>query len=76
MTAPYQYELSTLTLSGSQYTIEQTGRDTNLRPEYEARDVTGDTIVQTTSQPCDGTDEFSSIDAEKTEIGHMKSIDT
>ena len=48
MTSLQQYELSTIDLSGSQYTVEQTGRDENFRPEYEARDVTGNTIFRTT----------------------------
>ena len=48
MTDPRQYEIGSLGLSGSQYTVEQTGTDKNFQPEYEARDVTGDTIFRCT----------------------------
>jgi uncharacterized protein YxjI len=71
-----QYELSAIDLSGSQYTVEQTGRDKNFRPEYEARDVAGDTIFRTTYQMYEGKDEFPFIDADGTEIGLVKAIDT
>jgi uncharacterized protein YxjI len=71
-----QYELSAIDLSGSQYTVEQTGRDKNFRPEYEARDVAGDTIFRTTYQMYEGKDEFPFVDADGTEIGLVKAIDT
>jgi len=61
MTDPQQYGLSAIDLSGSQYTVEQTGRDQNFRPEYEARDVAGDTLFGTTYQMYDGEDEFQSL---------------
>jgi len=38
------HEITGLDLSGTEFTVEQTGKDKNFRPEYEARDVTGDTI--------------------------------
>ncbi|GAB6862677.1 hypothetical protein ACFR97_16230 [Haloplanus litoreus] len=71
-----QYELSAIDLSGSQYTVEQTGRDKNFRPEYEARDAAGDTIFRTTYQMYEGKDEFPFVDADGTEIGLVKAIDT
>ena len=76
MTSLQQYELSALHLSGSQYTVKQTGRDTNLRPEYEARDVTGNMIFHTTYQMYEGKDEFPFVDADGTEICRVKAIDT
>jgi len=76
MTALQQYELSAIDLSGSQYTVEQTGRDKNFRPEYEARDVTGNTIFRTTYQMYEGKDEFPFIDTDGTEICRVKAIDT
>ncbi|SDF56133.1 hypothetical protein SAMN04488067_105199 [Halorubrum xinjiangense] len=36
--------LTGIDLSGSQFTVEQTGSDQNFRPEYEDRDVTGETL--------------------------------
>lgn len=71
-----QYELSAIDLSGSQYTVEQTGRDKNFRPEYEARDVAGNTIFRTTYQMYEGKDEFPFVDADDTEICLVKAIDT
>ncbi|MFC6875406.1 LURP-one-related/scramblase family protein [Halobellus marinus] len=76
MTALQQYGLSAIDLSGSQYTVEQTGRDKNFRPEYEARDVAGDTLFRTTYQMYEEKDEFPFVDADGTEICHVKAIDT
>ncbi|WP_248898190.1 hypothetical protein [Haloplanus halobius] len=76
MTAPQQYEPTTTALSGSQYTVEQTGRDKNFRPEYEARDVVGDTIFRTTYQMYEEQDEFPFVDADGTDICRVKAIDT
>jgi len=76
MTSPQQYELSGINLSGSQYTVEQTGRDENLQPEYEARDITGNTIFRTTYQMYEEKEEFPFIDADGTEICRVKAIDT
>jgi len=76
MTDTQQYELSATDLSGSQYIIEQTGRDTNFRPEYEARDVVGDTLFHTTYQMYEDKDEFPFLDADGTEICRVKAIDT
>lgn len=76
MTTDRQYEISAITLSGSQYTVEQTGRDENFRPEYEARDVTGDTIFRTTYQMYQGEDEFPFLDDNGDETCRVKAIDT
>lgn len=71
-----QYGPAAMDLSGSQYTVEQTGRDQNFRPEYEARDVAGDTLFRTTYQMYDGTDEFPIVAADGTEICRVKAIET
>jgi uncharacterized protein YxjI len=76
MTALQQYELSAIDLSGSQYTVEQTGRDENFRPEYEARDVTGDAIFRTTYRMYEEKDEFPFVDADGAEICRVKAVDT
>lgn len=68
MKAPQQYEIAALGLSGSQYTVEQTGTDKNFQPEYEARDVTGDTIFRCTHQMYEGNDTFPFIDTDGTEL--------
>ncbi|SFC52042.1 hypothetical protein SAMN05444422_109205 [Halobiforma haloterrestris] len=70
------FELSAIDLSGSQYTVEQTGRDTNFRPEYEARDAAGDTLFRTTYRMYEGKDEFPFVDADGTELCRVKAIDT
>lgn len=76
MTALQQYKLSAIDLSGSQYTVEQTDRDKNFRPEYEARDVTGNTLFRTTYQMYEEKDEFPFVDTDGTEICRVKAIDT
>jgi uncharacterized protein YxjI len=58
MGKPQQYEITGLGLSGTEYTIEQTGQDKNFRPEYEARDVTGDTIFRCTYNTYEGETPF------------------
>jgi len=73
---PRQYGLSALDLSGSQYTVEQTGRDQNFRPEYEARDGGGNTIFRITYQMYEEQDEFPVVNADGTEICRVKAIDT
>jgi hypothetical protein len=65
---PQQYETTALNLSGSQYTVEQTGTDENFQPEYEARDVTGDTIFRCTHQMYEGTDTFPFLGTDGTEL--------
>lgn len=68
MTGAEQYAFTALDLSGTEFTVEQTGRDENFRPEYEARDVTGDTLFQGTYQMYEEQDEFPFVDAEGNEI--------
>jgi len=68
MGAPEQYEIAALGLSGTEYTVEQTGTDENLRPEFEARDVTGDTIFRCTYQMYEGNDSFPFVDTDGTEL--------
>ena len=68
MGASQQYEIDSLALSGSQYTVEQTGTDENFQPEYEARDVTGDTILRCTHQMYEGNDTFPFLDTDGTEL--------
>jgi uncharacterized protein YxjI len=60
------YEITGLDLSGTEYTVEQTGQDENLRPEYVARDVTGDTIFHCTYQTYEGATRF--VDNEDNEV--------
>jgi uncharacterized protein YxjI len=68
MRKPQQYETTALNLSDSQYTVEQTGTDENFQPEYEARDVTGDTIFRCTHQMYEGNDTFAFLDTDGTEL--------
>jgi uncharacterized protein YxjI len=68
MREPQQYETTALDLSGSQYTVEQTGTDENFQPEYEARDVTGDTIFRCTHQMYEGNDTFPFLGTDGTEL--------
>lgn len=75
MGTPQQYELPGLDLSGTQYTVEQTGQDTNLRPEYEARDVTGDTIFRCTYNMYEGRDTFPFVSADGTELFTVEASD-
>lgn len=76
MTGSQQYSVGAMDLSGSQYTVEQTGRDQNFRPEYAARDVADDTLFRTTYQMYDGKDEFPIVAADGTEICRVKAIET
>jgi len=75
MGAPQQYEIDALALSGSQYTVEQTGTDKNFQPEYEARDVTGDTIWRCTHQMYEGNDTFPFRDTEGAELFTVEASD-
>lgn len=68
MGVPQQYEIPALGLSGTQYTVEQTGTDKNFRPEYEARNVTGDTVFCCTHNMYEETDRFSFVGAGGTEL--------
>jgi uncharacterized protein YxjI len=64
MGTPARYEIAGLGLSGSEYVVEQTGQDGNFRPEYEARDVTGEPIFRCTYQMYEGNDRFPFVDAD------------
>ncbi len=63
-----QYEISGLGLSGTEYTVEQTGQDKNFRPEYEARDVTGDTILRCTYNTYEGQNGTPFVDDDDNEL--------
>jgi uncharacterized protein YxjI len=76
MGTPEQYEITGLGLAGTQYTVEQTGQDENFRPEYEARDVTGDTIFHCTYNMYEGKDEFPFIDADGNELFTVEATGT
>jgi uncharacterized protein YxjI len=71
-----QYDLAGIDLAGTTYTIEQTGRDKNLRPEYEARDVAGDTIFRGKYEMYQEKDEFPFVDTDGTEIFTVKASGT
>ena len=62
------HEITGLDLSGTEFTVEQTGKDKNFRPEYEARDVTGDTIFHCTHQMYEENDTFPFVDADGNEL--------
>jgi uncharacterized protein YxjI len=72
MRDPQQYEIGTLDLSGSEYTVEQTGTDKHFRPEYEVRDVSGDTIFRCTHNMYDGADNFPFVDTDGSELFSVK----
>jgi uncharacterized protein YxjI len=65
---PQQHEITGLALSGTEYTVEQTGQDKNMRPEYEARDITGDTIFRCTYHTYDGEDPTPFVDEDGDEL--------
>ncbi|MFD1589364.1 hypothetical protein ACFR9U_20500 [Halorientalis brevis] len=68
MRAPQEYEIAALDFSGTEYTVEQTGTDKNFRPEYEARDVTGETLFHCTHQMYESNDRFPFVDDDGTEL--------
>jgi len=76
MGAPQQYEITALGLSGTQYTVKQTGTDKNFRPEYEARDVTGDTIFRCTYKMYEGKDRFPFVDTDENELFTVEASET
>ncbi|WP_338739025.1 hypothetical protein [Haloplanus salilacus] len=76
MGTPQQYEITELGLSGSQYAVEQTGRDENLRPEYEARNVAGDTIFRCTYNMYEGKDTFPFVDQEGNKLASVEAKGT
>jgi len=66
METPQQYEITGLGLSSNKYTVEQTGQDKNFRPEYEARNITGQTIFRCTYNTYEG--ETSFVDDDDNEL--------
>lgn len=68
MGVPQQSEIAALGLSSTQYTVEQTGTDKNFRPEYEAKNVTGDTIFHCTHKMYEETDTFPFVGPDGTEL--------
>jgi uncharacterized protein YxjI len=76
MGVPQQYEITGLGLSGTQYTVEQTGQDKNFRPEYEARDVTGDTLFRCAYNMYEGNDSFPFVDADGDELFTVEATGT
>jgi uncharacterized protein YxjI len=76
MGTTHQYEITGLGLSGTEYTIEQTGQDKNFRPEYEARDVSGDTLFRCTYNMYEGKDTFPFVDADGAELFTVEACGT
>lgn len=76
MRAPERYEVTGLGLSGSEYVVEQTGQDENLRPEYEARDVTGETVFRCTYNMYEGQDTFPFVDEDGDELLTVRATGT
>jgi uncharacterized protein YxjI len=76
MPATQQYVPEAIDLSGGQYTVEQTGKDENMRPEYEARDVAGDTIFNSTYRMYEKRDEFRFVDSDGNDIFTVKASGT
>lgn len=76
MGAPEQYEITGLGLAGTEYTVEQTGQDENFRPEYEAKDVTGDTIFRCTYEMYEERDAFPFVDADGNELFTVEATGT
>lgn len=68
MSTPGRYEIDALDLSDTQYTVEQTGTDENFRPEYEARNVAGDTTFRCTHRMYEERDRFPFVDTEGEEL--------
>lgn len=76
MRALEAYEIGALGLSGTQYTVEQTGTDENFRPEYEARDVTGETMFHCTHNMYEGRDTLPFVDTDGTELFTVEATDS
>jgi uncharacterized protein YxjI len=68
MGEPQEYEISGLELSGTQFTVEQTGQDPNFRPEYETRDVTGNILFRCTHNMYEEKDSFPFVDVDGDEL--------
>jgi uncharacterized protein YxjI len=67
-TPTQQYEPEAIDLSDTEYTVEQTGTDKNMRPEYEAKDPTGDTIFSGLYEMYQTKDAFTFADADGNEL--------
>lgn len=67
-----QYKPEAIDLSGTQYTVAQTGKDSNMRPEYEAKNVAGETLFSGKYMMYQGEDEFSFVDTDEDEIFSVK----
>jgi len=76
MTNPGKYEPAALDLAGSQYTVEQTGRDGNFRPEYEARNAAGETVFRATYRMYQEKDEIPFVDPDGEELLTVKAEGT
>jgi len=76
MPTTQQYVPEAIDLSGNQYTVEQSGKDKNMRPEYEARDVAGDTIFSSTYRMYQKKDEFRFVDTDGNDIFTVKASGT
>lgn len=71
-TATEQYGSEAIDLSGTQYTVEQVGKDKNMQPEYEVRDGAGDTVFSGIYEMYQRKDEFSFADVDGNEIFTVK----
>jgi uncharacterized protein YxjI len=68
MTGTNQYQPEAVDLSSGQYVVAQTGKDKNMRPEYEAREVTGDTVFSGVYEMYRERDRFLFLDGDRNEI--------
>jgi len=71
-----QYKPEAIDLSDTQYTVAQTGKDKNMRPEYEAKDVAGNTIFRGKYMMYQGKDAFTFTDSDGNEIFTVKASGT
>lgn len=76
MSSKPRYQITAIDLSADEYTVEQTGRDGNFRPEYEARNAAGETLFSCTYQMYEEKDEFPFLDADGEEIFTVTAEDT
>jgi uncharacterized protein YxjI len=76
MSTKPRYEITAIELSDDEYTVEQTGRDGNFRPEYEARNAAGETLFTCTYQMYEEKDAFPFLDADGDEIFAVEAEDT
>lgn len=62
------YQPERLELTGSRYTVEQTGTDENMRPEYEATNEAGEVVFEATYEMYQANDSVSFVDADGAEL--------